>query len=402
MGDAVVKNEGLIGRLIVAVGHRLFPKALDGSLSITLPSGREVTLGDPAKGVTADLRLNNFKVIWASIRRAHLGFFESYMAGDVESSDPTALFRFYLHNREALDRSGEGVFTTSWFDRLWHRKRDNDHSGSKENIKAHYDLGNDFYKLWLDETMTYSSAIFDGNANSLEAAQRLKYAHVMEALELKKDDQILEIGSGWGGFAEEAGQKQAKVRGITLSREQLVYAQDRIAEKKLEDRCDFHFEDYRDTRGVFDGIASIEMIEAVGEAHWPKYFKTLYDRLKPGGIAAIQGITISEANFEAYRSGVDFIQRYVFPGGMLLTKTIIKDQAAKAGLVLERVESFGQSYATTLRLWHERFEAAWPDVKKLGFDERFRRLWKLYLSYCEAGFTEAVVDVGIYKLRKPA
>ena len=182
----------------------------------------------------------------------------------------------------------------------------------------------------------------------------------------------------------------------------LTYAQQRIAKAGLANRASFHFEDYRDTTGSYNGIASIEMIEAVGEPHWPVYFRTLYDRLKPGGIAAIQGITISEANYEAYRSSVDFIQRYIFPGGMLLTKTILKEQAAKAGLILERVETFGQSYATTLRLWHDRFEAVWPDVAKLGFDEKFRRLWKLYLAYCEAGFAESVVDVGIYKLRKPA
>ena len=245
--------------------------------------------------------------------------------------------------------------------------------------------------------------MFDTPANSLEAAQRLKYARVMDALELKPNNRILEIGSGWGGFAEEAvRQRKASVRGITLSKEQLAYAEQRIAKAGLGKKCSFHFEDYRDTKGVYDRIASIEMIEAVGEAHWPTYFRTLYDRLKPGGVAAIQGITIAEANYDAYRAGVDFIQRYVFPGGMLLTKTIMKEQASRAGLILERVETFGQSYATTLRMWHERFEAVWPEVSKLGFDEKFRRVWKLYLAYCEAGFAESVVDVGIYKLRKPA
>lgn len=395
-------NEGVLGNLIVRVGKRLLPSSLNGSLELTLPSGQEVVLGTPGEGFAADLKLRNFKVIWASIRRAQLGFFESYLAGDVESSDPAKFFKFYLKNRAALDRAAAGIFSASWFDKLWHRARDNNLRGSKENISAHYDLGNDFYKLWLDETMTYSSAVFDGTGNSLEAAQRRKYARVIDALELKKGDQILEIGSGWGGFAEEAARKKATVKGITLSREQLAFAEQRIAKAGLDNHASFHFEDYRDTKGSFNGIASIEMIEAVGEPHWPTYFRTLYDRLKPGGIAAIQGITISEVNYEAYRSGVDFIQRYIFPGGMLLTKTIMKEQATKAGLILERVETFGQSYATTLQLWHERFEAVWPDVAKLGFDEKFRRLWKLYLSYCEAGFAESVVDVGIYKLRKPA
>ena len=399
---AAQANEGVLGNLIVRIGRHLLPATLKGSLQLTLPSGKQVLLGAHGEGFSADLTLRNFKVIWASVRRAQLGFFESYLAGDVECKDPAKFFKFYLNNRAALDRAATGIFSASWFDKLWHRARDNNPKGSKENISAHYDLGNDFYKLWLDETMTYSSAVFDSTGNSLEAAQRRKYAKVMDALELKSGDNILEIGSGWGGFAEEAAKKKATVKGITLSQEQLTYAQQRIAKAGLANRASFHFEDYRDTTGSYNGIASIEMIEAVGEPHWPVYFRTLYDRLKPGGIAAIQGITISEANYEAYRSGVDFIQRYIFPGGMLLTKTILKEQAARAGLILERVETFGQSYATTLRLWHDRFEAVWPDVARLGFDEKFRRLWKLYLAYCEAGFAESVVDVGIYKLRKPA
>ena len=400
-GPAAQGNEGVLGNLIVRIGKRLLPATLKGSLQLTLPSGKRILIGTPGEGFAADLTLRNFKVVWASIRRAQLGFFESYLAGDVESSDPTKFFKFYLKNRAALDRAATGIFSASWLDKLWHRARDNNPKGSKENISAHYDLGNEFYRLWLDETMTYSSAVFDTTGNSLEAAQRRKYAKVMDALELKKGDHILEIGSGWGGFAEEAAKKKATIKGITLSREQLAYAEQRIAKAGLDKRASFHFEDYRDTTGSFNGIASIEMIEAVGEPHWPIYFRTLHDRLKPGGIAAIQGITISETNYEAYRSSVDFIQRYIFPGGMLLTKTILKEQAAKAGLIIERAETFGQSYATTLRLWHERFEAVWPEVAKLGFDEKFRRLWKLYLAYCEAGFAESVVDVGIYKLRKP-
>ena len=396
------KRTELLARLVLFTARRLLPRDLKGSITVSLPSGEMVMLGTPDPDIFADLTLRNFKVIWASIKRAQLGFFESYFKGDIESSDPAGLFKFYLTNRAALDKASTGIFFSSLFDRIWHKSRNNSREGSKENISAHYDLGNDFYRLWLDETMTYSSAVFEGGGNSLEAAQRLKYERVLDALELNPHHSVLEIGSGWGGFAEEAGRRKAQVRGITLSREQLTYSKARIAKAGLDENCTFHFEDYRDTTGMFDRIASIEMIEAVGEAHWPTYFRTLYSRLKPGGVAAIQGITIAEANFESYRGGVDFIQRYVFPGGMLLTKTILKEQAAKAGLILERVETFGQSYATTLKLWHERFEAVWPDVAKLGFDEKFRRVWKLYLAYCEAGFAESIVDVGIYKLRKPA
>ena len=395
-------NDGILGRLIVAAAKRLLPKEFKGSLELTLPSGQMIILGGQNSGEKADLRLRNFSVVWAGIRRAQLGFFEQYMAGDVESRDPTAFFRFYLQNRQGLDGAGKGIFNASVLDKLWHRKRDNNKHGAKDNISAHYDLGNAFYKVWLDDTMTYSSAIFDGNVNSLEAAQKLKYAHVMDAAEVKPGSKVLEIGCGWGGFAEEAAKRGAEVHGITLSQEQLAFANQRLTNANLDDKAKMHLEDYRDTKGVYDAIASIEMIEAVGEPHWPTYFRTLFNRLKPGGAAAIQGITILESNYDVYRNGVDFIQRYVFPGGMLLTKDIMREQAAKAGLLLEKIECFGLSYAETLRQWRVRFEAAWPRIMPLGFDERFRKLWTLYLCYCEAGFAEGLIDVGIYKIRKPA
>lgn len=395
-------SEGIIGNLVVAAARRLLPGNIKGSLHLTLPSGRKEFLGQKGTGFDADLTLKNFKVIWASVRRGHLGFFDRYMAGDIDSGDATAFFRFYLQNQPGLDEASKGIFFTSLFDRLWHRKRDNNQAGSKENIAAHYDLGNAFYAQWLDETMSYSSAVFDGPGNSLEAAQRRKIAKVLETAEVKKGKSVLEIGCGWGGVAEAAGKLGAKLRGITLSAEQLAFARLRMARQRLEDKVELFFEDYRDTKGVYDAIASVEMIEAVGETHWPTYFKTLSDRLRPGGVAAIQGITIREENFAGYRNGVDFIQRYIFPGGMLLTKQIMGEQAQKAGLLLEKMECFGQSYAQTLALWRDRFEAAWPRIAPLGFDERFRRMWNLYLSYCEAGFAEGIIDVGIYKLRKPA
>lgn len=389
-------------RLIISAAKRLLPSSFKGSLELTLPSGQVIMLGGDLPGERADLKLRNFSVVWAGIRRAQLGFFDRYMAGDVESRDPTAFFRFYLQNRAGLDWASRFVFFASLKDKLWHWKRDNNKAGSKDNIAAHYDLGNDFYKMWLDDTMTYSSAVFGGKVNSLEAAQRHKYQRVLEAAEIKPGSQVLEIGSGWGGFAEEAAKIGAHVQGITLSNEQLAFAQKRIETAGLKENAVFKFEDYRDTKGVFDAIASIEMIEAVGEPHWPAYFKTLFNRLKPGGAAAVQGITILESNYDSYRGGVDFIQRYVFPGGMLLTKDIMREQTQKAGLLLEKIECFGLSYAETLRQWRIRFEAAWPKIMPLGFDERFRKLWTLYLCYCEAGFAEGIIDVGIYKIRKPA
>jgi cyclopropane-fatty-acyl-phospholipid synthase len=391
----------VLERIVVKAAAALLPTSFKGKLDLTLPSGRLITLGGATPGESADLTLKNFKVIWAGIRRAQLGFFERYLAGDVESKNPTAFFRFYLQNRAGLDKAST-FFFSSFVDKLWHKKRDNNRAGSKDNIAAHYDLGNAFYKLWLDDTMSYSSAIFDERTNSLEAAQTLKYQHVMDMAEVKKGSTVLEIGCGWGGFAEMAAKAGASLRGITLSKEQLAFAQNRMKTQGLDQKAELVFEDYRDTKGTYDAIASIEMIEAVGEPHWPDYFKTLYQRLKPGGAAAVQGITIREENYNSYRSGVDFIQRYVFPGGMLLTKDIMREQTQKAGLLLEKMECFGQSYAETLRQWRLRFEAAWPKIKPLGFDERFKKLWTLYLCYCEAGFAEGVVDVGIYKIRKPA
>jgi cyclopropane-fatty-acyl-phospholipid synthase len=300
-----------------------------------------------------------------------------------------------------MDKASTGFFFSNFVDKYWHKRRDNSRTGSKENIAAHYDLGNAFYEAWLDDTMSYSSAVFEGSGNSLEAAQRQKIHKVMEAAEVEPGKSYLEIGCGWGGVAEATAKAGANLRGITLSREQLDYAKARMQRQGLSDKTELVFEDYRDTKATFDGIMSVEMIEAVGEAHWPTYFKTLFDRLKPGGVAAIQGITILEEHYEPYKNGVDFIQRYIFPGGMLLTKDIMREQTAKAGLMFERMECFGQSYAKTLAMWRDRFDAAWPKIQPLGFDDRFRRMWSLYLSYCEAGFAEGVIDVGIYKLRRP-
>ena len=394
-------GEGIWGNLIVAAGRCLLPQTFKGSLDVTLPSGRKVLLGEKGIGPDAALTLKNFSVVWASVRRGQLGFFERYLSGDLATPDATQLFRFYLQNRGGLDGASTGVFFASLFDKFWHKKRDNNRSGSKDNIAAHYDLGNAFYQEWLDDTMSYSSAVFDGPGNSLESAQRRKIAKVLEATEAGPGKHILEIGCGWGGVAEAVGQMGGYLRGITLSRAQLEFAQARMQAQGLAKNCELVFEDYRDTQGSFDGIASVEMIEAVGEAHWPAYFKTLFDRLKPGGVAAIQGITIAEENYDAYRNGVDFIQRYIFPGGMLLTKDIMRQQTLKAGLMFERMDCFGQSYAKTLAMWRDRFELAWPKLSTMGFDERFRKMWTLYLSYCEAGFAEGIIDVGIYKLRKP-
>ncbi len=337
-----------------------------------------------------------------TLERGTVGFAQSYIDGDVEIDDLTTLFRYFLQNRDVLDGPENSWYGRAAADIAYHLSRHNSKEGAKKNISEHYDLGNDFYAEWLDPTMTYSSAYYTSEDQPLEEAQRAKYRRVAEMAGVREGESVLEIGCGWGGFAETVARDfNAVVYGITLSVEQLKFALERLHRQGLDNHATLHLEDYRDTKGQFDHVASIEMIEAVGEEHWPSYFKTVHDRLKPGGTAAIQAITINEEDFHDYRARPDFIQRFIFPGGMLLTKTAMKEQGAKVGLILENVDTFRLSYARTLALWRERFLERWHVIKRLGYSEEFKRKWLYYLAYCEAGFTEGSIDVGIYQYRKP-
>ncbi len=385
------------------IGVTMIGNPRHGALTVIFPNGRTRTVGNPATGEHAVLRLNNFRVLREAMQRGTVGFAAAYMSGDIEVDDLTALFRFFLQNRDMFDSANPGFFRKAAGDLHYHLSRRNTLEGSKKNIAEHYDLGNDFYGQWLDPSMTYSSAVFTSGDQSLEEAQLAKYRRVADMAGITEGSSVLEIGCGWGGFAETVARDyKAHLRGITLSAEQLKFGLERLARQGLDKFATLVFEDYRHTEGQFDHIGSIEMIEAVGEDNWPSYFQTIHDRLKPGGTAAIQAITINEADFEGYRSGPDFIQRYIFPGGMLLTKTVMKEFGDKYNLVLENVETFRLSYARTLKLWRERFLERWPMIAPLGYDEEFKRKWVYYLSYCEAGFTEGSIDVGIYQYRKPA
>lgn len=389
--------------LVERIGISMIGKPGKGAVTVILPNGRTRTLGNPNTGEHSVLRLNNFKVIREAMQRGTVGFAAAYMNGDIEVDDLTALFRFFLQNREMFENANPGFFRKAATDLHYHLSRRNTLEGSKKNIAEHYDLGNDFYGEWLDPSMTYSSAVFTSGDQSLEAAQLAKYHRVADMAGITAGASVLEIGCGWGGFAETVARDYAaRLRGITLSAEQLKFAQARLARQGLDELASLVFEDYRHTQGQFDHVCSIEMIEAVGEDNWPSYFQTVHDRLKPGGTAAIQAITILEEDFDGYRSGPDFIQRYIFPGGMLLTKTVMREFGEKVGLQLEAVETFGLSYAKTLRLWRERFLERWPMIAQLGYDEHFKRKWVYYLSYCEAGFAEGSIDVGIYQYRRPA
>ncbi|AXS41504.1 cyclopropane-fatty-acyl-phospholipid synthase family protein [Breoghania sp. L-A4] len=372
-----------------------------GSIVLAFPSGETVRFGRPGDEAEPFLRFRNHLAFAKIIRGGTIGFAEAYMNGDIDCTDLTGLFRFFLRNRADFERNGRRLSRARIADRLSHLMRRNSRRGSRRNIAEHYDLGNAFYELWLDPTMLYSSGLFQQGVTSLEASQEAKLHRILDLLDLSGGESILEVGCGWGAFALEAAATHgARVTGLTLSHEQLAHARERARETNLDAACDFRLQDYRDVTGTFDRVVSIEMIEAVGEAYWPQYFRVLSDRLAPGGTAVIQAITISEQRFEHYRGSTDFIQRYIFPGGMLPTPGIIEEQAARAGLTLDLSERFGLSYAATLREWARRFEAAWPEIAKLGFDEPFRRRWRYYLAYCEAGFLERAVDVGFYRLRK--
>lgn len=327
-----------------------------------------------------------------------LGWSESFINGDWSTPDLKALTDWAMANEDNLQEVMAANWFSNLFNRVLHKIRRNSRSGSRRNIAAHYDLGNDFYQLWLDPTMTYSSALYFDEHEDLETAQGNKYNTIIDWLELRPGHSLLEIGCGWGGFARALNQRhQGAYKGITLSHEQLAYAQQMSDNQSHQ----FSLTDYRDIHEQYDRIVSIEMIEAVGEEHWPVYFEKLYRSLKPGGSAVIQAILIDDARFEEYRRGVDFIQRYIFPGGMLPSDRVMKEQAKKAGLAITNSLSFGLDYARTLDEWKRLFLSAWPAIEQLGFDQRFKRLWQFYLDYCTTGFQFRSIDVCLYKLTKP-
>ena len=366
-----------------------------GSLSVQIPDGRTFRVSGTKPGPNAEVILHNWHLPHRAFSNATIGVAESYIDGDWTSPDITTFLELFLVNQEMGEKLAGGA---SWFmtavQRLRHWLNENTLTNSKKNISAHYDLGNDFYSAWLDPSMTYSSALFTDGAQSLEAAQAAKYRALAAGMGIKPTDHVLEIGCGWGGFAEFAAKEiGCKVTGLTISRQQLDHASERMFKAGLSDRVEIKFQDYRDEKGVYDHIASIEMFEAVGERFWPAYFGKLNASLKPGGTAGLQVITISEPNFKLYRQRPDFIQRYVFPGGMLPTPQHLQQLGANHGLTLKNEIMFGADYARTLREWRTQFNGSWESVQNQGFDARFKRLWEFYLHYCEAGFRSSYIDV---------
>ena len=354
----------------------------------------EGLLGRPSR---TDCRYSNKQLEISSTPSAvrRYGPCRKFLSGEWETSNLTQLILLGDINERALGNAVTPSKFINLIEKLRHQRRDNSKRGSRRNIAAHYDLGNEFYSHWLDNSMSYSSALFTDFGEELEVGQNRKYQRLAKALKLKEGDQVLEIGCGWGGFAEIAAKEyKCNVVGITLSNEQAKFAQRRMQENQLSNLVDIRIEDYRDVQGSFDKIVSIEMFEAVGEEHWRNYFETIKTRLKPGGLAGIQSITIANEFFETYKRRPDFIQKYIFPGGILPSEDKLNNAVSSAGLKILDDYYFGKSYAETLRRWQSTFEQKWDDIKNLGFDEKFQKMWRYYLSYCEAGFESGHINVG--------
>jgi cyclopropane-fatty-acyl-phospholipid synthase len=393
--DAAGKLAGIAG---FALG-KLLSLVEVGRLVIELPSGAKVERIGARPGPEAEVKLNNWRALRRLALKGDVGLATAYFDNDWSSPDLTAVFEFAALNGVRFMQAVEGSAPFKLFNWLAHRAKANTRRGSRRNIEAHYDLGNEFYRLWLDAKMIYSSALFRPAGATLEQAQDAKLQRILESLQLAGEDRVLEIGCGWGGLAAKIAQDSAaRVTGVTISPAQLNGARALVLEKSLTDRVELRLQDYRDIEGRFDRIVSIEMVEAVGREFMPKYFDTIRERLKPGGLCVLQAITIAEERFADYCRRPDFIQRYIFPGGFLPSKTLLREMIERAGLKLTAVENFGDSYALTLREWRRRFLNAWPEIEKLGFGPSFKRLWVYYLCYCEAGFRSGAVDVGIYSL----
>ncbi|RAU17638.1 SAM-dependent methyltransferase [Nitrincola tibetensis] len=398
--QALLPEQGWFNRLCFNTVMKHLPHLDFGTLLLTLPSGQTLTFGHQHEGEPrAEIRLHSLKPLRRFLQGGQLGVAESYMAGEWDCPDLVALVQWALGNEAKMPELNNGKAWIRVLNRLIHLKRSNTKKGSRKNIAYHYDLGNDFYQLWLDESMTYSAALFAHENQSLHEAQLNKYRRIAEMLDLKPGQQLLEVGCGWGGFAVFAAHEfGVKVHGITLSQEQLAFARARIETAKLDHLCSFSLTDYRDVDAQYDHIVSIEMFEAVGEEHWDTYFTQLKNCLRPGGKAILQIISIDEARFEEYRRNPDFIQRYIFPGGMLPSPERLTLAAAQQGFDITDEVLFGLDYATTLARWRHRFIEQWPRIQAQGFDDRFRRMWLYYLAYCEGGFRYKTIDVGLYQL----
>lgn len=391
------ENLKSIARTVPRIASHAFAYAIGvnkGKLTIILPDGRKFLFEGSEAGPEAVFEVNDYAFARRLANGGDIGFAESYLRGEWDTPDLARFLELFATNYSAIQSMlANRPWTRIW--QLWrHLMNRNTKSGSRKNIHAHYDLGNTFYSAWLDPTMTYSSAVYAPGDNDLASAQTRKYRRLAEIAAIKPGDHVLEIGCGWGGFAEFAATEiGCRVTALTISKEQYDFAVARMERLGVSDRVQIKLLDYRDETGTYDAIVSIEMFEAVGEEYWPTYFQQLRDRLKSGARAALQVITIREDSFRFYKKELDFIRAYIFPGGMLPTPTHMKDFGASYSVPMVADTGFGIDYARTLAEWRVKFRAAWPNLTPLGFDERFRRMWEYYLAYCEAGFRAGNIDV---------
>jgi len=365
-----------------------------GQLDIHLQDGRIFRAIGQRPGPAADLHIHHPDCFARLVREGDLGFSDAYLEGWWSTSDLQAFMDLVHEGADTVYDGFPGKGLARAYERFRFWLNRNHRRQARKNISYHYDLGNDFYELWLDDTMTYSSAKFINGQESLERAQQEKYASMIDQMGAKPGDHILEIGCGWGGFAEYAARERGlHVTGLTISKEQLNFAQQRIEKNGLSDQVNLRLQDYRDVKGTYDGIVSIEMFEAVGQQYWPTYFDTIRNRLKPQGRATLQIITVADRRWDIYRKGIDFIQKHIFPGGMLPSPGVLHQQVERAGLNVVNSIEFGSSYDQTLRRWHETFNTRWDVISELGFDERFRKMWNFYLTSCAAAFKAGTCDV---------
>lgn len=387
---------------VFRVGALALLGARRGVMEIELPDSRRLRFDHGVDGPDAEIIIHDYAMIRRVLAGGDIGFAESHMDGQWSTGDLTSVLEFFSENFEAAGRLAVGGRLMRVLGQVRHFFNRNSRSGARRNIMAHYDLGNDFYEQWLDESMTYSSALYTSPNTSLAQAQQAKYAAIADKIDVGPESKILEIGCGWGGFAEYAAKERgAKVTCLTISEAQHAYAQARMQREGLTEQVDIRLQDYRDHEGRYDGVASIEMFEAVGEAYWPSYFDKVAEALKSGARAALQIITIRDEYFEGYKKRADFIQRYIFPGGMLPSEAVLKQQFSRAGLRYDGTQYFGQDYARTLKAWSKRFNDAWDEIERQGFDDPFRRMWNFYLAYCEAGFRSERINVGQFVLTRP-
>ncbi len=376
-----------------------------GRLHLQFDDGAARTFGDTDRPEATLVIHKPAALLRRIILRGAVGFAEGYIDGDWQTPDLTALLRLLACNERSL-KAPLALNPGNWANRLRHTLRANNRAGSRRNIRAHYDLGNDFYRLWLDPTMSYSAALFSdlsrASFDDLADAQQRKYERMLDLLDAKPGEHILEIGCGWGGLALTAARRGLRVTGITLSKEQLAYAQAQVSAAGLDDRIELRLQDYRDLTETFDHIVSIEMMEAVGETYWETYFATLKRCVRPGGRIALQVITLDETRFEGYRTAPDFIQLHIFPGGMLPTQTIMQRLGAQAGLSWRTAARFGQHYAKTCALWNTQCQQQRSAIRNLGYDDAFLRRWQYYLSYCQIGFEIGATDLVQVAFERPS